>query len=157
MYMLMNHHQYIKGTMTKKRIKTKHQHHEEVLRKQIEEEIKVAFCEDDEVRRKQIEKEVKAKYVGLRKHHEEVFRKQIEEELFAETSVQMTKYLKRIDYLVGGNNELASMLKSAENRCRELEENLTQWREGCVPIPNATADCIILEDSVSIDEGLENF
>jgi|ETNmetMinimDraft_16_1059900.scaffolds.fasta_scaffold174700_2 hypothetical protein len=122
----------------KKRIKNKHQHHEEVLQKQIEEEVK-------------------AKYVGLRKHHEEVFRKQIEEELFAEISVQMTKYLKRIDYLVGGNNELASMLKSAENRCRELEENLTQWREGCVPIPNATADCIILEDSVSIDQGLENF
>ncbi len=122
----------------KQRIKNKHQHHEDMLKQKIEEEVK-------------------AKYVDLRKHHEEVFRKQIEEELFAETSVQMTKYLKRIDYLVGGNNELASMLKSAENRCRELEENLTQWREGCVPIPNATADCIILEDSVSIDQGLENF
>ena len=90
-------------------------------------------------------------------HHEDMLRQKIGEELFAEASVQMTKYLKRIDYLVGGNNELASMLKSAENRCRELEENLTQWREGCVPIPNATADCIILEDSVSIDQGLENF
>jgi len=83
-------------------------------------------------------------------HHEDMLRQKIEEELFAEASVQMTKYLKRIDYLVGGNNELASMLKSAEAKVRELEKN----QEGCVPIPNVAADCIILENTT---EEFENF
>ena len=83
-------------------------------------------------------------------HHEDMLRQKIGEELFAEASVQMTKYLKRIDYLVGGNNELASMLKSAEAKIRELEEN----QEGCVPIPNVAADCIILENTTEV---FENF
>ena len=86
-------------------------------------------------------------------HHEDMLRQKITEEVLAEASVQMTKYEKRIDYLVGGNNELASLLKTAENQCRELEKNL----EGHVHIPNATADCIILEDSTSTPEGFENF
>jgi len=144
MYMLMNHHQYIKGTMTKKRIKTKHQHHEEVLRKQIEEEIKVAFCEDDEVRRKQIEKEVKAKYVGLRKHHEEVFRTQIEEEIKA-------KYVSRIDYLVGANNELYRDLLKAEATVAQNEQELTHKdyvsSKDYISVPNKVADCIVLEEN----------
>ena len=77
-------------------------------------------------------KQIKTKH----QHHEDVLRKQIEEEV-------QIKYLKRIDYLVGGNNELASMLKIAEDRCRELEKNM----EGNIPIPNATADCILLEEN----------
>ena len=83
-------------------------------------------------------------------HHEDMLRQKIEEEVFAESSEQMTKYLNRIDYLVGGNNELASMLKVAEEKVRELEEN----QEGCVPIPNVAADCIILENTT---EEFENF
>ena len=77
-------------------------------------------------------KRIKTKH----QHHEDALRKQIEEEV-------QIKYLKRIDYLVGGNNELASMLKIAEDRCRELEKN----GEGCIHIPNATADCIVLEEN----------
>ncbi len=76
---------------------------------------------------------------------------------FAEASVQMTRYVKRIDYLVGANNELASILKVTEDsvilltdKVRELEEN----QEGCVPIPNVAADCIILENTT---EEFENF
>ena len=88
-------------------------------------------------------KRIKTKH----QHHEDALRKQIEEEVQTKYMNYCTSYLKRIDYLVGGNNELASLLKVAENRCRELEKNLTQWREGCVPIPNATADCIILEEN----------
>ena len=83
-------------------------------------------------------------------HHEDMLRQKIEEEVFAESSEQMTKYLNRIDYLVGGNNELASMLKSTEAKVRELEKN----QEGCVPIPNVAADCIILENTT---EEFENF
>ena len=83
-------------------------------------------------------------------HHEDMLRQKIEEEVFAEASEQMTKYVNRIDYLIGGNNELASMLKIAEDKVRELEKN----QEGCVPVPNATADCIILENA---EEGFENF
>ena len=83
-------------------------------------------------------------------HHEDMLRQKIEEEVFAESSEQMTKYLNRIDYLVGGNNELASMLKIAEAKVRELEEN----QEGCVPIPNVAADCIILENTTDV---FENF
>ena len=89
-------------------------------------------------------------------HHEDMLRQKIEEEVFAEASDQMTKYQKRIDYLIGGNNELASMLKTAEDRCRELEKTVKDL-EDCVCIPNATGDCIILEDSTSMHEGFENF
>jgi len=77
-------------------------------------------------------KRIKTKH----QHHEDALRKQIEEEV-------QIKYLKRIDYLVGGNNELASMLKIAEDRCRELEKNM----KGNIPIPNATADNITLDDN----------
>ncbi len=83
-------------------------------------------------------------------HHEDMLRQKITEELFSEASEQMTRYVNRIDYLVGANNELASMLKSAEAKVRELEEN----QEGCVPIPNVAADCIILENTT---EEFENF
>ena len=77
-------------------------------------------------------KRIKTKH----QHHEDALRKQIEEEV-------QIKYLKLIDYLVGGNNELASMLKIAEDRCRELEKNM----ECNIPIPNATADNITLDDN----------
>ena len=83
-------------------------------------------------------------------HHEDMLRQKITEELFSEASEQMTRYVNRIDYLVGANNELASMLKSAEAKVRELEGN----QEGCVPIPNVAADCILLENT---EEGFENF
>ena len=94
-----------------------------------------------------MKKRIKTKH----QHHEEVIRQQIEEEIFQEKNVffekklqeATEKYLKRIDYLVGGNNELASLLKIAEDRCRELEKN----GEGCIHIPNATADCIVLEEN----------
>ncbi len=116
MYMLTNHH---KGTMTKKRIKTKHQHHEEVLRKQIEEEVKLAFCDD--TLRKEIEEEVKAKYVS------------------------------RIDYLVGANNELYRDLLKAEATVAQNEQELTHddyiSSKDCVSIPNKVADCIVLEEN----------
>ena len=83
-------------------------------------------------------------------HHEDMLRQKIEEEVFAKKQQWMAKYQKRIDYLIGGNNELASMLKIAEDKVRELEKN----QEGCVPVPNATADCILLENT---EEGFENF
>jgi hypothetical protein len=94
-----------------------------------------------------MKKRIKSKH----QHHEEVIRHQIEEEIFQDKNVffekklqeATEKYLKRIDYLVGGNNELASLLKITEDRCRELEKN----REGCIHIPNATADCIVLEEN----------
>ena len=102
MYMLMNHHQYIKGTMTKKRIKTKHQHHEEVLRKQIEEEIKA-------------------------------------------------KYVSRIDYLVGANNELYRDLLKAEATVAQNEQELTHKdyvsSKDYISVPNKVADCIVLEEN----------
>ena len=49
-------------------------------------------------------------------HHEDMLRQQITEELFAEASEQMTKYVKRIDYLVGANNELMEELRALEKR-----------------------------------------
>ena len=90
-------------------------------------------------------------------HHEDMLRQKITEELFAEASEQMTRYVNRIDYLVGANNELASILKVTEDsvilltdKIRKLEKN----QEGCVPIPNVAADCILLENT---EEGFENF
>ena len=93
---------------------------------------------------------IKQRIKNKHQHHEDMLRQKIEEEVFAEVSEQMTKYVNRIDYLIGGNNELASMLKIAEDKVRELEENQTE----CVSIPNATADCILLENN---QEGFENF
>ena len=84
-------------------------------------------------------KRIKTKH----QHHEDALRKQIEEEVQTKYMNYCSSYLKRIDYLVGGNNELASLLKITEDRCRELEKN----REGCIHIPNATADCIVLEEN----------
>ena len=93
---------------------------------------------------------MKKRIKNKHQHHEDMLRQKITEELFSEASEQMTRYVNRIDYLVGANNELASMLKSAEAKVRELEEN----QEGCVPIPNVAADCIILENTT---EEFENF
>ena len=64
----------------------------------------------------------------------------------------MTKYEKRIDYLVGANNELMKELRELEKK-----QETGGWPAGYIPIPNATADCIVLEDSTSKDEGFENF
>ena len=55
--------------------------------------------------------------------------KQIEERV-------TTKYLKRIDYLVGANNELMYELEQCE-----LE------KEGNVSIPNSVADSILIEEN----------
>jgi hypothetical protein len=62
-------------------------------------------------------------------HHEDALRHKIEEEV-------QTKYLKRIDYLVGANNELMRELKQIES------ESI-----GHIAIPNVVADNIVLEES----------
>jgi uncharacterized protein (UPF0335 family) len=90
---------------------------------------------------KHIKKRIKNKH----QHHEDMLRKQITEELFAEATEQMTRYINRIDYLVGANNELMKEL-------RELEKN----QSGYVHIPNATADCILLENTAK-DDLMESF
>ena len=77
-------------------------------------------------------------------HHEEVIRQQIEEEIFQDKNVffekklqEVTeKYVKRIDYLVGANNELMRELKRVESESA-----------GYISIPNAAADCIVLEEN----------
>ena len=56
-------------------------------------------------------------------HHEDMLRQKIEEEVFAEASVQMTRYVKRIDYLVGANNELMEEIRVLEKRQNESFEN----------------------------------
>ena len=85
-------------------------------------------------------KRIKSKH----QHHEEVVRQQIEEEIFQDKNVffekklrEVTeKYVKRIDYLVGANNELMRELKRVESESA-----------GHISIPNAAADCIILEEN----------
>ena len=49
-------------------------------------------------------------------HHEDMLRQKITEELFTEASEQMTRYVNRIDYLVGANNELMEELRALEKR-----------------------------------------
>ena len=61
---------------------------------------------------KHIKKRIKNKH----QHHEDMLRQQITEELFAEASEQMTRYVNRIDYLVGANNELMEELRALEKR-----------------------------------------
>jgi hypothetical protein len=85
-------------------------------------------------------KRIKSKH----QHHEEVIRQQIEEEIFQDRNVffekklqEVTeKYVKRIDYLVGANNELMRELKRVESESA-----------GYISIPNAAADCIVLEEN----------
>ncbi len=85
-------------------------------------------------------KRIKTKH----QHHEEVIRHQIEEEIFQEKNVffekklqeATEKYVKRIDYLVGANNELMRELKRVESESA-----------GYISIPNAAADCIVLEEN----------
>jgi len=85
-------------------------------------------------------KRIKSKH----QHHEEVIRQQIEEEIFQDRNVffekklqeATEKYVKRIDYLVGANNELMRELKRVESESA-----------GYISIPNAAADCIILEEN----------
>ena len=87
-------------------------------------------------------KRIKSKH----KHHEEVLRHQIEEEIFQDKNVffekklqeATEKYLKRIDYLVGANNELMRELKLCE-------QELTH--KDYISIPNKVADCILLEEN----------
>ncbi len=85
-------------------------------------------------------KRIKSKH----QHHEEVIRHQIEEEIFQDRNVffekklqeATEKYVKRIDYLVGANNELMRELKRVESESA-----------GYISIPNAAADCIVLEEN----------
>ena len=80
-------------------------------------------------------------------HNEEVIRQQIEEEIFQDRNVfflqrlqEVTKkYLKRIDYLVGANNELMRELIHCE---QELTTN-----KDYISIPNKWADNIVLEEN----------
>jgi len=89
-----------------------------------------------------MKKRIKSKH----QHHEEVIRQQIEEEIFQDKNVffekklqeATEKYLKRIDYLVGANNELMRELKLCE-------QELTN--KDYISIPNKFADCIILEEN----------
>jgi hypothetical protein len=62
-------------------------------------------------------------------HHEDALRHKIEEEV-------QTKYLKRIDYLVGANNELMRELQQIESES-----------VGHIAIPNVVADNIVLEEN----------
>jgi hypothetical protein len=71
------------------------------------------------------------------KKSSEVFRKQIEEEIKA-------KYVSRIDYLVGANNELYRDLLKAEATVAQNEQELTH--KDYVSVPNKVADCIVLEE-----------
>ncbi len=85
------------------------------------------------------------------KHHEEVIRQQIEEEIFQGKNVffenklkeATEKYVNRINYLVGANNEAFDILRKCE---AELEQ-INKAMDGCVSIPNATADVIVLEEN----------
>jgi hypothetical protein len=89
-----------------------------------------------------MKKRIKSKH----QHHEEVIRQQIEEEIFQDKNVffekklqeATEKYLKRIDYLVGANNELMRELKLCE-------QELTN--KDYISIPNKWADNIILEEN----------
>ncbi len=89
-----------------------------------------------------MKKRIKTKH----QHHEEVIRHQIEEEIFQEKNVffekklqeATEKYIKRIDYLVGANNELMRELKLCE-------QELTH--KDYISIPNKVADCILLEEN----------
>ena len=89
-----------------------------------------------------MKKRIKTKH----QHHEEVLRHQIEEEIFQEKNVffekklqeATEKYIKRIDYLVGANNELMRELKLCE-------QELTH--KDYISIPNKVADCILLEEN----------
>jgi len=89
-----------------------------------------------------MKKRIKSKH----QHHEEVIRQQIEEEIFQDKNVffekklqeATEKYLKRIDYLVGANNELMRELKLCE-------QELTN--KDYISIPNKWADSIVLEEN----------
>jgi hypothetical protein len=89
-----------------------------------------------------MKKRIKSKH----QHHEEVIRQQIEEEIFQDKNVffekklqeATEKYLKRIDYLVGANNELMRELKLCE-------QELTN--KDYISIPNKWADNIVLEEN----------
>jgi len=71
------------------------------------------------------------KHKQHKKNSKAKYRHRIEEELHA-------KYQKRINYLIGANNELM-------NELILCEKELTH--EDYVSIPNATADKIILEEN----------
>ena len=94
-----------------------------------------------------MKKRIKEKH----KHHEEVIRQQIEEEIFQGKNVffenklkeATEKYVNRINYLVGANNEAFDILRKCE---AELEQ-INKAMDGCVSIPNATADVIVLEEN----------
>ena len=89
-----------------------------------------------------MKKRIKTKH----QHHEEVIRHQIEEEIFQDKNVffekklqeATEKYLKRIDYLVGANNELMKELTLCE-------QELTH--KDYISIPNKVADNIVLEEN----------
>ena len=69
-------------------------------------------------------------------HHEDALRHKIEEEIQTKYMNYCSSYLKRIEYLVGANNELMRELKRVESES-----------VGHIAIPNATADCILLEEN----------
>ena len=83
--------------------------------------------------------------------HEEVIRQQIEEEIFQEKNVffekklqdATEKYVKRIEHLVGANNEAMELLRKCEAHIEEIENE----KIGYCSVPNSAADAILLEEN----------
>ena len=69
-------------------------------------------------------------------HHEDALRHKIEEEVQSKYMNYCSSYLKRIDYLVGANNELMRELQQIESES-----------VGHIAIPNVVADNIVLEEN----------
>ena len=69
-------------------------------------------------------------------HHEDALRHKIEEEVQTKYMNYCSSYLKRIEYLVGANNELMQELKRVESES-----------VGHIAIPNVVADNIVLEEN----------
>jgi len=89
---------------------------------------------------------MKRRIKSKHKHHEEVIRRKIEEEIFQDRNIffekklkeATEKYRKRINYLVGANNELMRELT-------DYEQELTH--KDYISVPNKVADCIVLDEN----------
>mgnify|MGYP001482439883 CR=1 FL=1 len=67
--------------------------------------------------------------------YEDLVREQIEKEVHEKYLIDKAFDNKRIEYLVGANNELMRELEKCEKKL-----------SNCVPIPNSKADNILLEE-----------
>ena len=66
-------------------------------------------------------------------HHEEHLRDSIREEVLEEFVEREQNYLKRIEYLVGANNEAMELLRVCENKCSCMHEELEGYRYPMLP------------------------